>query len=264
MKVRLSLVLGAVLLAAAGFLAVAPSAPRARADGPYLIVNFLGLSPQFQMHDITDVATLVVTAGLCQASPTHDNQCVQSTDGQAPPSFITTVTLMLHGFVDITAGPNQGLQLPFTIPFNLAAPWLSTGGIEVLQGQAVVQYSDQSRKEGHDIPVAIAPEQVSIELGTEQTIASNQVDVQWVKGGVIDTGIFVRRTPVVQQAAPAAPEVQAPATGTGRISPPNTGDAGLQAASTSTDLSLPLAASLGVASVCCAFVLQRRRRVPRA
>ncbi len=260
--IRRSLVLGAILLAAAGFLAFAPSAPQARAQGEgYLAVHFLGLSPAFQMHDITDMATLVVTADLCAVSPTHEDQCIQDL-GSPSPSVWQTSTLQLSGFINITSGPNQGLQLPFTITFNLGTPWGMMGGIEVLQGQAVVTYPDASHKEGHDIPVAIVPEQVSREFGAQSTITSNPVDVQWVKGGVIDTGIFVRRTPVVQQAAPAAPAVQAPSTGTGRITAPNTGDAGLQASSSGADLSLPLAASIAVGSLCMALALRLIRRRP--
>lgn len=260
MRRLLSLMLGAVLLTVAGFFAVAPSAPRARAQLPYLAVHFLGLSPQFQVHDIADVATLLVTADLCEASPTHDNQCIQDAQTGSPSAWAAPM-LQLNGFINITAGPNQGLQLPFAISFNLAAPWGTMDGLEVLQGQAVVTYPDASHREGHDIAVAIVPEQVGREFGTEYTITSNQVDVQWVKGGAIDTGIFKRRTPVVEQAAaPAAPEVQAPATGTGRITAPNTGDAGLQASSASSDLALPLLASVAGGALFAALAFFRFRR----
>ncbi len=199
-----------------------------------------------------------------------------------PPAVLNPITFA--GSFDVVGGIHQGsVHVPLGFTVNPAAfVNMPLGQAFTFQVQALASYVDFDHRVGSDTGQATAfvlPNDIedgcllgyfdltgvsgglAVPIGCvgNNPLVSNQANVRWIKTGAIDTGIFVRRTPVVEQAA--APPVQAPATGTGRITAPNTGDGGLQASGGSrSDLALPLAIALGLAGACGAFVLHRRRR----
>ncbi len=230
----------------------------AHAIGPTaeLAIAFQGvhLAPDSQTQDAAGgVANLQVVAdwNVCffssfnQVSPTT----IQTVCGGfflAPVTVTAGAVLGATGMVTVQSGPNAGLQLPFSIPTLTFSTQpgpgqiqlQNTGQFQTFQSSAAVHYPDASHRPGDDLLVANANVTLCSTLNVTAppdencgsfNTTSNPANVHWIKTGAIDTGIFVRRTPVVEQAAPAAPQIAAPVTGTGRISPPNTGDAGLAA-----------------------------------
>jgi hypothetical protein len=232
-----SMAVRSILLAAAAFAGWTAQAGAIEEEPYFLVTPEHATGPVGRDHTIT-------------ATPIREERETQSleVDNHEYVGFIF--------FFEIIAGPNAGLN---SENGGQCRPSDCEGGFnEVIHP---VSWTYSGRRPGTDV-IRVCGE---VPVGTESSREETQcvlVTKTWVDGGFPLGGNIADQARENRErvaAAAQAPAVTAPATGTGIVTPPSTGDAGLSSSRGSAEAWLPAtAAAIGLAAVGGAGALRRR------